>query len=82
MIKFHRQYIAESDPMLRFRYCMCSLQYNVNTGFLQISTERHPKTLPDRKKLTTHLNSAHKMLLDSATVVRVTKHENHFCYPV
>jgi hypothetical protein len=52
--------------------------FNVNTGFLQTSTARHLKTLPDRKKITTYLNSAHKMLLGLPTSVRVAKNKNYF----
>jgi hypothetical protein len=49
--------------------------YNVNTRFLQTSTARHLKTCPDRKKLTTYLNSAQKILLRLPTVVRAEKKE-------
>jgi hypothetical protein len=71
----HRQNAAESHPLYFLG--------NVNTCFLQISTARHLKNLPDRKKLTTYLNSEQKMLLGSRTLVRVTKSKNYFviqCY--
>jgi hypothetical protein len=36
------------------------------------------KTLPDRKKLTTYLNSAQQILLGVPTVVCATKNKNYF----
>ena len=47
-------------------------------GFLQNSTMRDLKTLPDRKKLTTYLNSAQQILLGVSTLVRTTKNKNYF----
>jgi hypothetical protein len=58
---FHKQNVAKRHPLLLFRYCVYSL-YNVNTDFLQNSTARHLKALPDRKKSATSLKSAQKML--------------------
>jgi hypothetical protein len=46
---FHRENIAESHPLLSLGN-VYSLKYNVNTGFLQILTARHLKTLPDKNK--------------------------------
>jgi hypothetical protein len=46
---FHRQNIAESHPILYFMLFIYALEYNVNTGFLKISTARPLKTLTDRK---------------------------------
>lgn len=57
---------------------MYFLYYNVNTGFLETSTTRHLKSLPDRKKVTTYLNSARKTILGLRTSVRVTKNANYF----
>jgi len=57
------------------------MYYNVNTGFLQTSTMCHLQTLLDRKKkkkLTTYLNSAQKILQDLPALVHVTKNKNYF----
>ena len=47
--KLHKQNAPESRPLLFCTYCTYFLQYDVNTGFLQNSTARQLKTLPDRK---------------------------------
>ena len=63
-----------------FKVLIHTLQHNVNTGFLQISTARHLKTAPYRKEnLKTCLNSAQKkkIQLVLGALVRVAKNKTY-----
>jgi len=48
-VTFHKKNVVANLSLLVFRYCIYSLYYNVNTGFIQDSTACHLKTLPDKK---------------------------------